>query len=351
VNSRTDFDLEYRRAPARTRVRVGQDCLSSALEFFGLAGKKSLVVVDERCSALLDQCSLAELPCFSLPAGEQKKEVESLTNLWSFFHQQRLDRSAALIAIGGGSVSDVVGFAAATYMRGVPLYLIPTTTLSAFDASIGGKNSINFANTKNLLGTIYQPKGVLIDVNVLCELPPPEFLSGFAEIIKHAALADRALWQQLAGLNPGHIQPDILVELITKSIQIKGSFVINDELDLGRRMALNFGHTLGHAIEAACNHSSAALSHGEAIAIGMTLEANFLNRDDVARSLASILGRYGLPSELPLRTIREATINALMSDKKNIGDLVQLPEVSELGCYAGTRETRLSDLVKFIHSL
>jgi 3-dehydroquinate synthase len=272
-----------------------------------------------------------------LQISDTNKDVRSLEVVWESFVKARLTRKSLIINLGGGALCDLGAFAAATYMRGCNFFNCPTTLLSQVDASIGGKTGINFADIKNLIGSFRQPVGVIADVATLKTLPKREFLSGFAEVIKHAFIADGNSVKFLKDsstlfTNPKNTEESneiLLSELITSSLSIKAGIVYGDELELkGKRKLLNFGHTFGHAVEAhslSCDHK---LLHGEAISIGMSAEAEIsarlgLVKKDVVDNLRECLELYELPTTLPLDYEFTSLWEKILSDKKNDGDTVR----------------------------
>jgi 3-dehydroquinate synthase len=239
--------------------------------------------------------------------------------LYDRFVAAGLDRASAVVALGGGVVGDLAGFAAATYLRGIALVQCPTTLLAQVDSSVGGKVAINLPQGKNLVGAFYQPRIVLADTSVLATLAVREFRSGLAEVVKTAAIADPGLFELLER-EAGRLAPDaadLLAGIVMRCCRIKAQVVTLDERELGLRAVLNFGHTLGHALEAAAGYGR--LAHGEAVAIGMVAAARLsrnrgLCRDaDVAR-LARLLARLGLPVRSPLPGDR--VLPYLAQDKK-----------------------------------
>jgi len=229
----------------------------------------SVFVVDSSVRKLYPQyfhnCSLIEVP-----GGEASKNLETINTLYDHFLRYGLGRDARILIIGGGAVCDAAAFGAATYMRGVDATIVPTTLLSQVDAGIGGKNGINVGGFKNVVGTIRQPSLVLCDPVFLRTLPESELKNGFAEVVKHAVIADAEYFTFIEQ----HIEKalaldsDVMERVVYGSLVVKSGVVSRDELDTGERMKLNFGHTIGHAVEAVTK-----LSHGEAVSIGMAAEA------------------------------------------------------------------------------
>jgi 3-dehydroquinate synthase len=250
------------------------------------------------------------------PAGENSKTLESVAKVIDDMIAAGLDRRSFVVGLGGGVVGDLSGFVAAIFHRGIPHVQIPTTLLAMVDSSIGGKTGVNTAAGKNLVGAIHQPFLVIDDLDVLQTLPPRELSQGFAEIIKHAIIADPEMFAQLQERQP----IENMEELIRRNIEIKARFVAEDEEDLsGQRAVLNFGHTIGHAIERAGDYR--VFLHGEAISLGMVAAARIsvkhagLSKSD-ASGIEKLLGRYSLPTSLPGGFDRDKIMRTVAADKK-----------------------------------
>ena len=239
--------------------------------------------------------------------------------------QQRLERNSFIVALGGGVVGDVSGFVAAIFQRGIPHVQIPTTLLAMVDSSIGGKTGVNTATGKNLIGAVHPPIMVIDDIDVLNSLPAREFKQGFAEIIKHGVIADPEMFEELRGSDisewrPGDQTADRLAALVRRNIRIKSQIVAKDELDrTGDRALLNFGHTVGHAIEQAGDY--AQFLHGEAISMGIAAAAHVsVRRAGLANktrdSIIDVLKHYDLPTRLPSDFPRDRIMRTLKFDKK-----------------------------------
>ncbi len=256
-----------------------------------------------------------------IPDGEDYKSMDSAVKLFLGLAEARADRRTPILALGGGVIGDLAGFVAATYLRGVPFIQIPTTLLSQVDSSTGGKVAIDLETLKNRIGAFYQPKLALSDVGTLKTLPKRDLTSGLAEVIKHGLIHDRVFFdflesniERIKGLDL-----DVLEEMVYRSIQIKAYYVEKDERDTGIRNVLNTGHTIGHAVESA---SDFALSHGEAVAIGLIAEGRIavkmglLEPGELDR-LRELFIRAGLPVEIP-RLDRNRINQAMAQDKKVI---------------------------------
>lgn len=253
----------------------------------------------------------------TVPAGEASKSMEQVTEVSRRMLRAGLDRKSFLVALGGGVVGDLAGFAAAIFQRGIPCVQIPTTIVSQVDSSVGGKTGVNTPEGKNLLGAFHQPRLVLADVDTLGSLPEREFNEGFAEIIKHAAIRDESLLDLVEKKDEIH---DHLIELVARNVAIKAAVVEEDEKETtGTRALLNFGHTIGHGIEAAGGYGR--FLHGEAISLGLvaairlSIEASTLSPEDGERLIAA-LSTYQLPTKLADDITDETILSSLRRDKK-----------------------------------
>ncbi len=270
-----------------------------------------------------------DLPVSStiLPAGEEYKRLEAVEGIYHDMLSAGMTRKDLVIALGGGVTGDVTGFAAATFLRGVPLCQIPTTLLAQVDSSVGGKTAVDLPEGKNLVGAFYQPRLVLIDPTVLETLPDATFIDGMAEVIKYGCIKNRGI---LDMVRMPHYRENI-EELIYECVKIKRDVVEVDEHDTGLRMILNFGHTIGHAIEKIGNYT--AYTHGQAVAMGMVAAMKIAQQlgtnNDLDDYLSSLLQEVGLPVDLPYP--REAIFEALLSDKKKMGQTVNFILVRSLG--------------------
>ncbi|HEX6971392.1 MAG TPA: 3-dehydroquinate synthase [Limnochordia bacterium] len=259
----------------------------------------------------------------AIPSGEGAKRLETAGRLYDAAIEARLDRSSFVVAVGGGVVGDVAGFVAATYMRGIPWVQVPTTLLAQIDASVGGKVAVDHPRAKNLIGAFHQPCLVAVDVETLRTLPDRQLAAGWAELFKAGAIKDRALFARLEQLSSVRPPQREIVPAIRWACAIKAAVVAADETDRGERAILNFGHTIGHAIEAALGNDGARYLHGEAVAIGMVTEALLSEASGVcppgvACRLSSALKRVGLPTGVE-GVAPAAVIEAMDLDKKTVG--------------------------------
>ncbi|MBY0347814.1 MAG: 3-dehydroquinate synthase [Hydrotalea flava] len=264
-----------------------------------------------------------------IPAGEAHKNIATVQYIIEQLIQLQADRTATLVGVGGGVVTDITGFVAAIYMRGVAFGFVPTTVLAMVDASIGGKNGIDIGLYKNLMGTIRQPAFLLYDTHFLKTLPDAEWQNGFAEIIKHACIKNAAMFRNLEKLSPALLKKNKqkLNELIQKNVQLKMSVVKADEFEKGERKLLNLGHTLGHAIE-----NQYGLSHGHAVAIGIhyaaILSQQILGFKQPER-ISALLTQYGLPTHFVFDT--KKVMNMLQMDKKRQQEFVHYILIEKIG--------------------
>lgn len=300
------------------------------------AWAKAAVISDSNVFPIYGERALASLreagfapSSFVFPAGEGSKQLSTVGDMLGFLAQQGLTRSDFLVALGGGVTGDMAGFAAACYLRGVSFVQVPTSLLAQVDSSVGGKTAVDLPQGKNLAGAFHQPSLVLIDPDTLGTLPPLFFSDGMGEVIKYGCIRSRALFETLR--DAADLRPQ-MESILFSCVDCKREIVEHDEFDTGERMVLNFGHTLGHALEKA--HGYTGLTHGAAVGIGMVLIARLgehmgLTEDGTAEQIASLLEKYGLPvsDSAPLDQIVEAT--AL--DKKGLGGDLRIVLLHTIG--------------------
>jgi 3-dehydroquinate synthase len=279
---------------------------------------------------------------FDFPAGEWNKTRQAWASLSDQMLAARFGRDSAVIALGGGVVGDVAGFVAATYLRGVPYVQVPTTLLAMIDSSIGGKTGVDVPAGKNLLGAFHQPRLVVVDRDVLASLPRAQLIAGMAEAVKHGVIADADYFAFLEASHERTLarDPAVLDRVITRSIEIKAAVVTADERELGRRAILNFGHTVGHAVEAATKYT---LLHGEAVAIGMAYEARLaealtIAAPGTAQRIRDLLERVGLPLERPAGAGVDDLLLAMRLDKKARAATVRFALPETVGTMRGDDE-------------
>ena len=333
--------IEVRTASARYDVAVGRGTLRHVAALMadrGLRPPACAVVcdlaVEHGAARSVDESLRAagvRTARIAMPASEESKSLATLGDLCERMLADGIDRSGAVVAVGGGVVGDVAGFAAATYMRGIACVQVPTTLLAMVDAAVGGKTAVNLVRAdgtlaKNIVGSIAQPRLVVCDPEALATLPARELRSGLAECVKHAVIADPAMLAWIEGrIDPilAH-DPDTLGELVARNVRIKAGVVGEDEREDGRRAVLNLGHTFAHAIESLAHGE---VTHGEAVAIG-TLAACRLAPGpaaaDAERSVRSALVAIGLPTALPAPLPVSRLVEAMASDKKRRGGVPRL---------------------------
>jgi 3-dehydroquinate synthase len=293
-------------------------------------GRRTVIITDTTVSRLY-QKQFPPCPIISIGLGEKIKTLETVETIFSKLVDMEADRSTLIVGIGGGIVCDIAGFVASTYMRGTPFGFVSTTLLSQVDASVGGKNGVNLGGFKNMVGVFNQPEFVVCDMILLQSLPFRETQCGFAEIIKHGAIADDRLLDFLENHRDAALDLDsaIIEHLVYRSVEIKGGVVTRDELEHGERRKLNFGHTFGHAIE-----KITGVLHGEAVGIGMVLAANlsvkkgWLHPEDAGR-LERIVASYGLPVRPPVDV--HSMLAAMRKDKKRAGAKIHFVFLEALG--------------------
>jgi 3-dehydroquinate synthase len=273
--------------------------------------------------------------CIVIEPGEANKTRETWAAVSDRMIASGLGRDSAVIALGGGVIGDLAGFVAATYMRGVPVVQVPTTLLSMIDASVGGKTGVDTPAGKNLIGAFHQPAAVLADPETLSTVPDTELRGGLAEALKHGAIADAGYFDWLVDSSDALLQKDVsaLADLVVGSVRIKAAYVALDTTEAGPRAALNFGHTLGHAIERATAYS---LHHGQAVALGMVGEATLgevagLTAASTSARLASVAELFGLPTVLPASLTAQHIIELTRHDKKARQGAVRYALIGRIG--------------------
>ncbi|MEG2773611.1 MULTISPECIES: 3-dehydroquinate synthase [Lactococcus] len=290
-----------------------------------------------------------EVFTFTFPAGEASKNLSTVEKLWEFCAQHGLTRSDGVIALGGGVVGDLAAFAASTYMRGIHFLQIPTSLTAQVDSSIGGKTGINSNYAKNMMGTFAQPDGVLIDPEVLKTLEKRDFREGIGEIVKCGLIADKQLW---ARLNEIQNADELLQEaayFIRAACEVKRKLVVEDEFDQGTRLYLNFGHTIGHAVEAYAGYGQ--VMHGEAVAIGMVqiskvAERKGLMPEGLTAQIKAVLQKFQLPQTY--EPWDEAALFEILShDKKARGKMIKIVLVPEIG-QAQIHEISLQEMKEYL---
>ncbi|HSE13336.1 MAG TPA: 3-dehydroquinate synthase [Rudaea sp.] len=316
-------------------IWIGAGLLDDATRWrTALRGRHVLVVSNDVVAPLYLQRVLAGLDglTFStliLPDGEAHKTLDSAARAFTALAELEASRDATIIALGGGVIGDLAGFVAACWMRGVAFVQMPTTLLAMVDSSVGGKTAVDLPQGKNLVGAFHQPRAVVIDTAALATLPERELRAGLAEVIKYGALGDAAFFAWLEQHADALLARDarILAQAIATCCRQKAGIVSRDETEQGERALLNFGHTFGHALEAATGYGS--LLHGEAIAIGMVLAARLSTKlrragADDAQRLQALLARCGLPTAVPPGIAPQRLLDLMRLDKKNLSGRLRL---------------------------
>ncbi|MGH7886675.1 MAG: 3-dehydroquinate synthase [Candidatus Binatia bacterium] len=326
-------------------IYVGAANLARAGEFLaqaGLRGKVAVVSNPTVAQLYLDPIHKAlsqsgfEVVPILLPDGEEHKNFTSLQTIYDRLIAERFERKSCVMALGGGVVGDLAGFAAATYLRGVPYVQVPTTLLAQVDSSVGGKTGVNHADGKNLIGAFYQPKLVLIDVALLTTLPRREMVAGLAEVIKYGVIEDAALFALLEAEIEKllRLESERLIQTISTCCAIKARVVEADEREEDYRAVLNFGHTIGHALEAVTGYKK--FLHGEAIGVGMVKAAalsaqqGFCDQGSFDR-IVRLIKQAGLPTEIPADVAIPSLIQAMEVDKKAAGGKIKFVMCAGIG--------------------
>jgi shikimate kinase / 3-dehydroquinate synthase len=323
------------------QVALGRHHLSAMGEYDVVVGhafsvthlRTPIIVTDENVAKFhLEKIqNLFNAKSMIVPAGEEHKNLETVSRLWDAFLENGLDRKSTVIALGGGVIGDMAGFAASTYMRGVDWIAIPTTLLSMVDASLGGKTGFDLPQGKNLIGSFHPPKLVIADPSLLLTLPERELRSGMAEVVKHGIISDPDLFAMCQhGMD---WVKDNLEEVVKRAMAVKIKVIEADPYEKGFRAALNLGHTIGHAVELA---SKFELRHGEAISIGMAAEARYAARVGLAglsvvEAIESTLSSLGLPIHIPEGMPREEIFRAMRVDKKKNAKSIRFALPVEIG--------------------
>jgi len=299
-----------------------------------MPGKKVMIVSDDTVFGLYGERAVNSVKnagysvaTYVFPHGEESKNIQNYNNLVEKMFEAELTRKDIVIGIGGGVVTDLAGFAAATYQRGIGLIMVPTSLLAAVDASVGGKNGINLSQGKNQVGTFYQPSAVFCDVDTMSTLSREEYINGCAEIIKYSMIVNDGLFELIRDKEV----KDQFEDIITKCISIKRDFVEADEFDVGKRMMLNFGHTIGHAVEACSNYT---IPHGRAVAIGMAAitKAAVVNgycTEETRIQLDELLEQYDLLEDLQFTA--DDLMEKIKVDKKNTSGMLRIVIPKEIG--------------------
>ena len=333
IGERTRKYLGRRTCAVITDMNVGRLFAKRVTESLGSAGFRPILI--------------------TIPAGEKSKTLKQAGAICDRMIEAGLDRQSFVVGLGGGLIGDISGFVAAIYHRGIPHVQIPTTLLAMVDSSIGGKTGVDTRDGKNLIGVFHQPVLVIDDLDVLKTLPRRQFNQGFAEIIKHAIIADPKMFRTLQSWKPGGASA--LLRLIKRNIQIKSRIVAKDDRDrTGQRALLNFGHTVGHAIERAGNYRK--FLHGEAVSLGIiAASAISVKRaglpPDQRAAIADLLARFGLPTRLSRNFPRTKILDAVKFDKKFEGGIVRFIVTPRIGRAYVADNVTLDDIREAVRSL
>lgn len=326
-------------------VIVGENLLPNLVELAHIDGP-FIVVTDTNVEPLHAHKVEGALAVVTVPAGEENKTLETVRTIYDQLFAAGLDRKGTLVALGGGVVGDMTGFVAASYMRGVDFVQCPTTLLSMVDASVGGKTGVDMPQGKNLIGAFKQPTAVIADLSTFQTLPPEEFASGMAEVVKHGLLANEDLLERLERgdwelrpdnqslfINPSTSSGQVLQSLVTDAIQVKRDVVQQDPFEQGIRATLNLGHTFGHAVEQVSGYT---VRHGEGVAMGMVAAANLSARlgacnPALQERIEQVLQNVGLPTRIPAHLDAEELYHYMGSDKKKAAGVLRFVLIHGVG--------------------
>lgn len=337
------------------------DHLPDMLNKINLSSKKIIIITDSNVDMLYGEQVIKTLSSrsqtvikYAIAAGEDSKHLGTVEKIYSFCLEHQLDRQSVIVALGGGVVGDIAGFVASTYMRGIPFVQIPTTVLAQNDSSVGGKVGVDFHNHKNMIGAFYQPRLVYMNTTVLNSLPKREFASGMSEVIKHGLIQDKAFYSYIFEnvLEIQSIDHNIISEMNFISCNIKGYVVGKDEKEQSLRKILNYGHTIGHAIETLSNFE---YLHGECVSLGMlaaayiSLKRNMLTKDDF-NSIEKLLQLYDLPIKLPILSA-EDIYEQMFYDKKVLNDTVIFILLSGIGSCIEVNDVTKEEIINSIEYL
>lgn len=300
-----------------------------------VVGKNTIIISDSNVSPLYSENVKRTLEANGftvsvavIEAGEKSKTIFTVNDLYKGLYKANISRSDIIIALGGGVVGDIVGFVAASYLRGVAYIQVPSSLLAMVDSSIGGKTGVDLPFGKNLVGAFYQPKAIITDISLLKTLPNNFYIDGLAEVIKYGCIKDISIFNALEG----NVDNDVLFNVIKKCILIKSGVVERDEFDLGERMLLNFGHTFGHSIEKCQNY--VGLSHGRAIAIGMVIASKIgeelkVTKKGTTERIIKLLEKCNLPISVDIKA--EKLFEAIGADKKRLNNVLNFIFLEEIG--------------------
>ena len=307
--------------------------LAKTLKNAGLINRKICIVSDSNVAPLyLDTVkeALKGPPSFVFKSGEAQKHLGTIEEMYKCFLANELDRRSVIVALGGGVVGDMAGFAAATYMRGISVVQLPTSLLAQVDAGVGGKTGVDFMGIKNLIGAFHQPNLVYMNLAALNTLPREEFISGMGEVIKHGLISDRAYYEYLIKNREDikNAAPEAMREVVEGSCRIKAAVVAKDEKESGLREILNFGHCVGHAVESLSGYS---IAHGKCVAIGMCAALRLSNVSaEEFKTAVQLLEFFGLPTKIEKIDPSEI-LAAMYKDKKTLSNTLRIVLLKEIG--------------------
>ncbi len=311
--------------------------------------KKTIIITDKSVKKYY-LSDFPDFPVITISTGESIKTLATVESIFRQLIDLAVDRQTFILAIGGGIVCDIAGFVAATFLRGLRFGFVSTSLLSQVDASVGGKNGVNFDSYKNMVGVFAQPEFVICDINLLNTLPKKEVANGFAEIVKHALIAGFSMFEYITqnktkALN---LDPETIIQLVTDSISIKSKIVQEDEKEAGKRRILNFGHTIGHAIE-----KIAQPGHGNAVSLGMVAATKFSCQKGYISKynqnlIINLLYDLGLPVEHSFET--KAIVDALQADKKREGNFINFIFLTHIG-QSVIEKVNFTDIEDFLYSM
>ncbi|MFO7751859.1 MAG: 3-dehydroquinate synthase [Desulfobacteraceae bacterium] len=328
----------------RSEIHIGESLLNVSKY---IDGRRTIIITDTRVMRHYEGC-FPNCPVITIDTGEGIKTLATVETIYKQLLHLQADRNTFILGIGGGIVCDIAGFAASTYLRGLDFGFVSTTLLSQVDASVGGKNGVNLDAYKNMVGVFRQPEFVICDTALLKTLDPEEIVNGYAEIVKHALIADSDMFVYMEQ-NPEKIKalsPDAVTRLVDDSVRIKSGIVQADEEESGERRKLNFGHTVGHAVEkVACTGHGTAVSIGILAAAAFSVEKGFLSKEELERT-ALLIKKLGMPSAFGFDASRVA--EAVKGDKKRENDSVHFVFLTRIGDCC-VRKVRFQELADFLN--
>ena len=338
------YSMTIRTKQNEYKVSVGRGYRDSIAKMIMQDYPKSkfAVITDENVAKLyLDEfidefvSNKKQVEVIALEPGEKSKSINNFEKIVRTLAKKNFNRADVIVALGGGVVGDLAGFAASAFLRGVSYVQVPTTLLAQIDSSVGGKTAVNIPEGKNLVGAFYHPSAVYIDMDFLKTLKETDFADGMAELIKYSLIKDEQMFRLLELSEKINADSEVLQELVIKCLEIKRDVVMEDELDKGERMKLNFGHTIGHGLERLCAKSAVAMTHGQGVARGMAAITAASERmghtlPGTADRIAAVLEKQGLPTSIS-EFDKDELLSGILVDKKNIADKINLILIEKPG--------------------